>query len=146
MEKIKIRTPSDCLRLIMKYGSKRQEHFGVICLDNAKEVLNYKVLFKGGTSSCNVYRNIVAWHIANKKTTSFILFHNHPSGNSEPSADDINTTKTIKKIGDLLGIQLLDHIIVSKYSYFSFLECNDELHCFDEEETSTQKVAACDKE
>ena len=51
-----------------------------------------------------------------------ILFHNHPSGNTSPSKEDIELTKDFEMGGKLLGIQVLDHIIIGRYNYFSFLE------------------------
>lgn len=51
-----------------------------------------------------------------------IIFHNHPSGNTEPSIDDVKVTKTIESACELIGIQLLDHVIIGKYDYFSFVE------------------------
>ena len=51
-----------------------------------------------------------------------ILFHNHPSGNTSPSLNDIELTEMFEKGGNLLGIQVLDHIIIGKYDYYSFLE------------------------
>ena len=51
-----------------------------------------------------------------------ILFHNHPSGNTSPSLNDIELTEMFEKGGNLLGIQVLGHIIIGKYDYYSFLE------------------------
>jgi DNA repair protein RadC len=51
-----------------------------------------------------------------------IMFHNHPSGNTNPSKYDIELTKGFENGGKLLGIQVLDHVIVGKYDYYSFLE------------------------
>ena len=57
-----------------------------------------------------------------KKASGIIVVHNHPSGNCEPSEQDIETTKIIKCSADILGIPLLDHIIFSENNYFSFVE------------------------
>ena len=60
---------------------------------------------------------------AYKLNAAFIIcVHNHPSGDVNPSLDDINVTKRIFEIGDLMGIKLVDHIIVSENNYYSFLE------------------------
>jgi DNA repair protein RadC len=52
--------------------------------------------------------------------SSIIVCHNHPSGNTKPSAEDIEITNRLKEAGELMGIQLLDHIIISKNGYYSF--------------------------
>ncbi|ARW19378.1 JAB domain-containing protein [Pediococcus pentosaceus] len=53
---------------------------------------------------------------------SFVLIHNHPSGNIEPSTNDLAFTKKMKKVGDLMGIRLIDHLIVGDQSYWSAAE------------------------
>lgn len=55
-----------------------------------------------------------------QKAASIILIHNHPSGNPDPSTQDMETTDTLKKIGNLLKIPILDHVIIGEHSYFSF--------------------------
>jgi DNA repair protein RadC len=63
-----------------------------------------------------------------------IMFHNHPSGNTNPSKYDIKLTKDFEMGGKLLGIQVLDHIIIGRYNYYSFLE-HDKMS---KEETQTK--------
>ena len=68
-----------------------------------------------------------------------ILFHNHPSGNTNPSEYDIKMTKDFEKGGELLGILVLDHIIIGKYDYFSFLEHDKMNHKVREEIAAEHK-------
>lgn len=63
---------------------------------------------------------------------AFVLIHNHPSGWLEPSDDDISATKTIGKAGKLMQIKLLDHIIIARENYYSFLEHGKMEEIFDE--------------
>ena len=122
MERIKIKQPSDCLELLKAYERKHQEHFGIICLDGGYNVLAKKVLFVGGTSRALVDTKIVLWTALEKKSTAVILFHNHPSGDTTPSIEDMETTEHLRKALSICGMKLLDHMIIGKYSYFSFLE------------------------
>ena len=121
-EKRIILNPQDCVSLLRKYGKMRQEHFGVIFLNYKKEVMQTKCFFVGSDNGCNIYPKLVFWKACKIEASAMILFHNHPSGDTSPSMDDIKMTKAFEKGGNLLGIQVLDHIIISKYNYYSFLE------------------------
>ena len=121
-EKIKILNPQDCVSLLCKYGRMKQEHFGVIFLNSQREVIQTKCFYVGSDNFCQVYPKIIWWKACKLKASAMILFHNHPSGNTSPSDYDIKLTKKFEEGGGLLGIQVLDHIIIGKYDYFSFLE------------------------
>ena len=121
-EKIKILNPQDCVSLLCKYGRMKQEHFGVIFLNSQKEVIQTKCFFVGSECFCQVHPKLIFWKACKLEASSMILFHNHPSGNTSPSDYDIKLTKDFEKGGELLGIQVLDHIIIGKYDYYSFLE------------------------
>ena len=114
--------PQDCVTLLWRYTRMRQEHFGVVFLNSQREVIQTKCFFVGSDNACNVYGKIVWWKAYKLEASSIILFHNHPSGDTSPSDLDIELTKEFEKGGALLGIQVLDHIIIGKYNYFSFLE------------------------
>lgn len=119
-----IYNPDNAIPLLMGYTRYRQEHFGIICLDGSHKVLSRKCLFIGSDCKCMIDIKILFWEACSKKAAAIILFHNHPTGNTNPSAEDIKSTRKIAEACKIMGIQLLDHIIVSKYSYFSFLEHN----------------------
>ena len=121
-EKIKILNPQDCVSLLCKYGRMKQEHFGVIFLNSQKEVIQTKCFFVGSDNFCQVYGKIIWWKACKLEASAMILFHNHPSGNTNPSDHDIKLTKVLEMGGKLLGIQVLDHVIIGKYDYYSFLE------------------------
>ena len=121
-KKITILNPQDCVSLLTKYSRMKQEHFGVIFLNSQKEVIQTKCFFVGSDNRCNIYPKIVFWKACKLEASAMILFHNHPSGNTNPSQNDIELTEMFEKGGNLLGIQILDHIIISKYDYYSFLE------------------------
>ena len=118
---MQIRHPSDVLNYI-KIANKKWEHFGVILLNGNHEIIKNKVLFVGGLSAATVDLRVVFYTAIKNLASGIIVYHNHPSGNCEPSKQDLETTKRLKDAGKLLGIQLLDHVIVGKGNYMSFME------------------------
>lgn len=121
-EKIKILNPGDCISLLCKYGRMKQEHFGAIFLNSQKEVIRTKCFFVGSDCFCQVHPKLIFWKACKLEASAMVLFHNHPSGNTSPSQKDIELTEMFEKGGNILGIQVLDHIIIGKYDYYSFLE------------------------
>ena len=126
-EKTKILNPQNCISILRKYGRMKQEHFGVIFLNSQKEVIQTKCFFVGSDDLCYVHPKIIWWKACKLQASAMILYHNHPSGNTSPSQYDIELTEKFERGGNLLGIQILDHIIISKYDYYSFLE-NDKMN------------------
>lgn len=120
-----ITSPKDVIKHIQKYAKLKQEVFGVITTDSANHITSVNVLFKGGVKSANIDKKILFSYLCKKDTVAFVVFHNHPSGNTTPSKEDMITTNEIANGADLLGMTLLDHIIIGQYGYHSFLE-NDE--------------------
>lgn len=102
-----------------KLWAKTQEYLYVLLLDNKNALIQEK-LITVGTISCNLIhaREVFAPAIE-KRASSLVLIHNHPSGMAIPSEQDIHMTKKLKRVGDLIGIRLLDHIIVGKNQYYS---------------------------
>ena len=112
----------DYFRYIFK--DQKQEYFYVIYLDNKKRVIENKLLFKGTLNQSIVHPREVFKSAFILSASSIICVHNHPSGNVEPSKEDINLTKRLSEIGILMGIKVVDHLIISDDKYFSFLENN----------------------
>ncbi len=112
----------DYFRYIFK--DQKQEYFYVIYLDNKKRVIENKLLFKGTLNQSIVHPREVFKSACILSASSIICVHNHPSGNVEPSKEDINLTKRLSEIGILMGIKVVDHLIISDDNYFSFLENN----------------------
>lgn len=112
----------DYFRYIFK--DQKQEYFYVIYLDNKKRVIENKLLFKGTLNQSIVHPREVFKSAFILSASSIICVHNHPSGNVEPSKEDINLTKRLSEIGILMGIKVVDHLIISDDNYFSFLENN----------------------
>ena len=103
---------------------RRLEHeeFWVAFLNRANMILSFEMLFKGSLDAVNVsHRDIIAKALS-KKATNIIVFHNHPSGCPTPGTSDIEQTRLLQKACKMMEIGMLDHIIVSPGSYFSFAD------------------------
>ncbi len=98
------------------------EEFCVVLLNRANKVLGISRISEGGLSSCIVDPRRVFQCALKANASSIILAHNHPSGQTRPSEADIQITKKIKTAGDYLEITVVDHIIVTPYSYYSFAD------------------------
>lgn len=121
-EGVKIETPADVLPLIRQYSYRKQEHFLGITINGANEVLNVRVISIGLIDRSPVHpREVFAEAVADR-ASGIIVAHNHPAGGLEPSEADVTITAQLREAGRIVGIELLDHIIFNKNSYFSFLE------------------------
>jgi DNA repair protein RadC len=118
----KITTPADLLPHIRHYADRKQEHFLCAAINGANEILNIRVISIGLIDRSPVHpREVFADALADR-ASAVIVAHNHPSGGVEPSAADIAITAQLKAAGEMVGVELLDHIIFNRTGYFSFLE------------------------
>lgn len=99
-----------------------QEEFWILILNRGNYVIGKIQISKGGISSTNVDVRIILKHAIAKAASGIILVHNHPSGNLTPSIADYNLTRKIKDAAKLMDIAVLDHLIIGKNDYFSFLD------------------------
>ncbi|MBI9108580.1 MAG: DNA repair protein RadC [Spirochaetales bacterium] len=118
----RISSPSDAVPILCHYASSKREHFLSVSLNGAHEVMALRVVSIGTLNRTivhprEVYSEPIAEHAA-----GIICAHNHPSGNTEPSREDIELTERLRDAGKILGINMLDHLIISETGYFSFLE------------------------
>lgn len=103
-----------------KLSDKLQEHFYCVYLDTKNYIIKDKLLFIGTINQSLVHPREVFKEAYLLSATSIICIHNHPSGNVNPSNNDIIITKQLKEVGKLLGINVLDHLIIGKDTYYSF--------------------------
>ena len=108
-----------------KIGDKNQEYFYCVYLDTSKRVIDDKLLFIGTINYSLVHPREVFKEAYLNGASSIICIHNHPSGNVFPSAQDIDITKNLISVGNMLGIKIVDHIIIGKNKYYSFFENGD---------------------
>lgn len=104
-----------------------QEKLLVIFLNTRKFVISKKVIFIGTVNSSIVHARDVFREAVKCNAVSLILVHNHPAGSINPSFQDVNMTSNFIRIGKMMGIDVIDHIIIGKNSYYSFLESNGDL-------------------
>ena len=119
---MKIETPADVLPVIRHYADRKQEHFLAVTINGANEVLNVRVISIGLIDRSPVHPREVFADAVAERASGIIVAHNHPAGSLEPSPSDVEATKQLKGAGKVVGIELLDHIIFNRGSYFSFLE------------------------
>ena len=112
-------------KMQQELGDKKQEHLVALYLNTQNQIIHQQTIFIGSaTRSIAEPREILHYAIKHM-ATSLILVHNHPSGAVAPSRNDDHVTKLVKEACDLMGIVLLDHLIVSYSSYFSYREKTD---------------------
>ena len=112
-------------KMQQELGDKKQEHLVALYLNTQNQIIHQQIIFIGSaTRSIAEPREILHYAIKHM-ATSLILVHNHPSGAVAPSRNDDHVTKLVKEACELMGIVLLDHLIVSHSSYFSYREKTD---------------------
>ena len=117
-----ITSPNDIYTEVRHFASREQEHLIVVLLNGAHEVIGTEVATIGLVNRTLVHPREVFSSAIEKRATAICIAHNHPSGNIMPSEEDKEVTKRLKNSSLILGIKLLDHIIFSQDSYYSFLE------------------------
>ncbi len=98
------------------------EEFWILLLNRANRVISKEKVSAGGVAGTVVDAKIIFRKAIESLASGIILFHNHPSGNLNPSQADIDITRKLKKAGQTMEIQVLDHIIISENGYFSFAD------------------------
>ncbi len=110
-----------------KIGDNMQEHFYAIYLDSGKKVIGEKLLFIGTVNYSLVHPREIFKEAYLLGASAIICIHNHPGGNPLPSNQDYEITNNLIEASKILGVKFLDHIIITKKNYYSFLE-NDDIH------------------
>lgn len=103
-------------------GELLHEEFWVLCLNNSNKITHKFQLSKGGMTATVVDMRLMFKTLLEQNATALILVHNHPSGAVKPSEADIKITERIKVAAKQLEFSLLDHLIVSEHTYFSFAD------------------------
>lgn len=101
---------------------QKQEHMKLLMLNTKSKLLGESDISKGTVNASLISPRELFIEALNKQAVSIILLHNHPSGDPTPSKTDFLLTKRVKEAGDLIGIELLDHIIIGDNCYISFAE------------------------
>lgn len=114
-----IDTPEKAVAELSDIRDKKQEHFMCLTLDGANRLIAKRVITIGTLTSSLVHPREVFADAITDRAAAIIVAHNHPSGSLEPSVADLNVTKKLKATGDVLGIQVVDHIVVTAHAFSS---------------------------
>ncbi|UOE58135.1 RadC family protein [Cytobacillus oceanisediminis] len=117
-----IRSPEDAAKYLDELKHLQQEHFVAVYLNTKNQVISKKTIFIGSLNSCIVHPREIFKEAYRLSSASVIVAHNHPSGNRNPSREDIEMTKRLAETGRVLGIELIDHIIIGDGSFTSLKE------------------------
>lgn len=110
----------DILVFLNHFREKRQEYFVVLAFDNRHHLITRKVITIGLVNTAIIHPREVYTYPLTVRAASIIVAHNHPSGEEEPSKEDIRTTQQLAIVGHILGIPLQDHIILTSKKHYSF--------------------------
>ena len=118
-----INSPKDAANLVMyEMSALQREQLRVMLLNTRNQVLEIKTLYQGSLNSSTVRVGEVFKQAIIKDSAAAIIFHNHPSGSPEPSPDDVSLTRALIDAGQLLDIQILDHIVIGNGNFVSLKE------------------------
>ena len=118
----RITCPLDVYRLSMDLASLYQEHFVVFFLNTKNRVISRKTIFIGSLNSTVVHPREVFREAIQQSSASIVCVHNHPSGDPTPSREDLEVTHRLMDAGEVIGIDVLDHVIVGRDGYVSMKE------------------------
>ncbi|MCW3795413.1 DNA repair protein RadC [Paenibacillus sp. LS1] len=118
-----VRSPRDLVGyLISEYKFVTKEHFICVFLNSKNKIIHKEIISIGSLNAAIVHPREVFNAAIRHCSASLICVHNHPSGDSTPSEEDIKITKRLVDVGEIVGIEVLDHLILGGNSYYSLKE------------------------
>ena len=118
-ERVVINSPQDVANLLMaEMATLEQEHLKTLLLNTKNEVLGIQEIYVGNVNSSVVRPSEVFRPAVRENATSMIIVHNHPSGDPTPSAEDVSITKALVEAGELMGVEVLDHLVIGSGNRF----------------------------
>jgi len=122
-DRVQITTPRSVAEMLLpEYGSRPVEQFGIVLLDTKHRVLRTTVVTIGTLDASIVHPREIFREAAGAGAAAIVLFHNHPSGDPEPSEDDVALTRRLVAAGVLMGIDVVDHVILADARFCSLRE------------------------
>ena len=119
----KVTSPKDIAEIFIPLlKDELKEKFIIICLNSANKIIKFETISIGSLNSSVVHPREIFKAAIENSSASIILLHNHPSGNPEPSNEDIVITRKLVESGKILDIPVFDHIIIAGVAYTSFVE------------------------
>ena len=119
-EGIKIKNTEDVVNLTRELKDKKQEYFLSLTLDGASNLIQKRTVFIGTLNQSIVHPREIFADAISDRAAGIIFVHNHPSGDVEPSKEDMALTKRLVDTGKIVGIEVIDHVIIGKDGHFSF--------------------------
>ncbi len=120
--KAQVNRACDILPFVKHFSLKKSEHFIVVTVNGSREIINIRTVCVGSANRAIFYIRDIFTNAVLENASAIICCHNHPCDNCTPSEADIECTKRIREAANILGISFLDHLIITKDNYFSFLE------------------------
>ena len=118
-----IKNPQSVVKAIRSsIKDKAKEHFKLILLDNRNKIISISTISIGTLNASLVHPREIFKEAIIHNSASVVLAHNHPSGDPEPSEEDIKITERLVESGKILGIEVIDHIVIGKTNFSSFKE------------------------
>jgi DNA repair protein RadC len=121
-EEPRISSPAEAYALVRDLKKARKEHLIALYLDAQNRLITRETISVGSLNTTRTHPREVLQPAIVNSALAFILVHNHPSGSLDPSRDDVEFTRTMSRAGELMGINLYDHIIVSRRGFVSLKE------------------------
>ena len=122
-ERAQIRSPADAANLLMlEMSMLEQEHLRVILLDTRNRILTITTVYKGSLNSSMVRVGELFRGAIRRNAAAVIIAHNHPSGDPTPSPEDVAVTRQVVQAGQLLDIEVLDHVVIGRGRFVSLKE------------------------
>lgn len=122
-ERYTIRSPKDAAMYLMdELSGINQEHFVVAYLNIKNQVIHKETVFIGSLNASVVHPREIFHAGVKHSAASLVVYHSHPSGNPGPSPEDLEVTKRLMECGNIMGMELLDHIIIGDGNYISLKE------------------------
>lgn len=118
-----VRNGGDVARVVRETArAEARENFFVLLLDSRHRVLSFRIVSTGSLDAAPVHPREVFTAAIREGAAAIVVAHNHPSGDPQPSADDRRVTERLRQVGDLVGIEVLDHVVVGHERFFSFAD------------------------
>jgi DNA repair protein RadC len=115
-----VKTPEEVVSLVKgRLKDKKKEHFQALLLDTRSRLINIVEISVGSLDTSIVHPREVFKEAISASAASVLFVHNHPSGDPTPSEDDIKLTERLTKAGEVIGIDVLDHIVIGNTEYIS---------------------------
>ncbi len=122
-QRVQVTSPRAVAELLLPlYGNRTVEQFGVVLLDTKHRVLRTTIVTVGTVDASIVHPREIFREAAAGGAAAIVVFHNHPSGDPEPSDEDLALTRRLVAAGVLMGIDVIDHVILANVRYYSMKE------------------------